>query len=162
MKDLFHLYKIRQKILLHVNMSSTDVNDLSKRLGYFRFSNNKISTVHHLFFTVPAQEAHVNRWQRSLLNVLRAWSKKIKGGLHADFPWELCLKWRWSLKYIGKLRTLLKVCWMGEILLSLLCSTSTVHSAPGQNLSFGPTLDYSQWLWVAQHCLHQGNLQPSY
>lgn len=52
--------------------------------------------------------AHVNGWQRSLLNVLRAWSKKIKGGLHADFPWELCFKWRWSLKYIGKLRTLFK------------------------------------------------------
>lgn len=32
----------------------------------------------------------------------------MKGGLHADFPWELFFEWRWSLKYIGKLRTLLK------------------------------------------------------
>lgn len=145
-----------------MNMSSTDVNDLSKHLGYFRFSNNKISTVHHLFFTVPAQEAHVNRWQRLLLNVLRASSKKDKRWASCWLPLRTLLEMKVISKIHREVKNSFKICWMGEILLSLLCSTSTGHSAPGQNLSFGPTLDYSQWLWVAQHCLHQGNLQPSY
>lgn len=40
-------------------MSSNDVNDLFKHLGYSRLSNNKISIVHRLSCKVPVQGAHV-------------------------------------------------------------------------------------------------------
>lgn len=89
-------------------MLPNDVCDLFKHLGYSRFSDNRISIVRSLSCMVPAQGAHLSRWQSSSHNVLRAWSKKERSGLHTDFPWDPCFKWRWSLKHIGKLRDLLK------------------------------------------------------